>query len=38
MISFSGAAPEKLTIEPKADGVEVNLPPFPVYAAIEFGD
>jgi hypothetical protein len=37
-ISFSGVASEKLTIERKADGVEVNLPPFPVYAAIEFGD
>jgi hypothetical protein len=38
MISFSGGSSEKLTIQPKADGVEVNLPPFPVYAAIEFGD
>jgi hypothetical protein len=38
MISFSGVASEKLPVEPKADGVEVSLPPFPVYAAIEFGD
>ena len=36
--SFSGEAPEPLTVTPRVEGIEVNLPPFPVYSAIEFGD
>jgi hypothetical protein len=38
LITLTGAAPEQLTVTPRVEGVEVNLPPFPVYAAIEFGD
>ena len=38
LVGLSGQAPETLSVEPRGEGVEVNLPPFPVYAAIEFGD
>jgi hypothetical protein len=36
--TISTREPEPLTVTPKAEGVEVNLPPFPVYSAIEFGE
>lgn len=32
-----GAGRQALTVTPKAEGVEVNLPPFPVYALVEYG-
>jgi hypothetical protein len=38
LLGFPGKEPESLTIMPRGEGVEVNLPPFPVYSAIEFGD
>ncbi len=38
LLGISGRAAEPLMVTPKVEGVEVNLPPFAVYAAIEFGD
>ncbi|MEO8129785.1 MAG: hypothetical protein ABJF23_28565 [Bryobacteraceae bacterium] len=38
LVGLSGRTPEMLSVEARGEGVEVNLPPFPVYAAIEFGD
>ncbi len=35
---LSGDKPESLTITPKNGGSEVDLPPFDIYAAIEFGE
>ena len=37
IVNLSGRDPEPLTVTPKADGVDVNLPPFDVYSAIGFG-
>lgn len=38
LIALEGGGPEELTITSKSDGVEVNLPPFAIYSAVEFGD
>ena len=38
LVGLSAQPPEMLSITPRGEGVEVNLPPFPVYAAIEFGE
>jgi len=38
LVAISGQPPESLDVTSRGEGVEVNLPPFPVYAAIEFGD
>ncbi len=38
LAGLSSQPAEALSVTPRGEGVEVNLPPFPVYAAIEFGD
>lgn len=38
LVGLPAQPSEALSITPRGEGVEVNLPPFPVYAAIEFGE